>query len=320
MIRRTMLKAMGLTLAAAASRAIAQGGPGRPIRMIVPLPVGTSNDAITRVIAAGLSPLLGQTIVVDNRAGANGVIGTMAVVRAAPDGLTLMCGSLSPLAANMAFVKNLPYDPRRDLTPIAAAALTNHVLVVKASSPIRTFADFITYARQRPGKVNVGTSTSIVQLQIASMNKMAGIELIPVPYKGVPAMITDVMGGTLDATLASPAPAMELVKGGQLRALAVTSLKRNPLTPDWPAIAETLPGFDFPSWIAFVGPAGMPREQVNRLSAMIVQAQKQADVVRRLGSDATYPLIMGPDELKAYIDAEVTKYVRLAKEAGIQPE
>jgi tripartite-type tricarboxylate transporter receptor subunit TctC len=120
--------------------------------------------------------------------------------------------------------------------------------------------------------------------------------------------------------MANPGPAMEMVKGGRLRAIAVTSLKRNPLTPDWPAISETLPGFDFGAWNAWVGPAGMPRELVTRLSSAIAQAQRQASVVQALANESTIPLIMGPDELKAFIDAEVGKYLRLAKEAGIQPE
>jgi tripartite-type tricarboxylate transporter receptor subunit TctC len=320
MKRRTFLTGMGLTLAFPATRVLAQGGAGRPIRMIVPLPAGTSNDASTRVISAALGPLLGQTIVVDNRAGASGVIGTMEVVRAKPDGLTLMCGSLSPLAANVAFVKDLPYHPVRDLTAIAGATLTNHVLVVDPSSPVRTFADFLAYAKQRPGAVTIGYSTSLVQLQIATLNKMAGIELMPVPYRGVPASVTDVMGGTLTATLANPGPAIQYEKSGRLRPLAVSSLKRNPVTPNWPAMSETLPGFDFPSWNAFVGPPRMPPEQVNQLSEVIAKALKQNDVVERLGNEATLPLIMGPDELKTYMEAEVAKYVQLGKEAGIQPE
>jgi tripartite-type tricarboxylate transporter receptor subunit TctC len=244
----------------------------------------------------------------------------MEVVKAAPDGLTLMAGSLSPLATNVALVKNMPYDPRRDLTPIAGSTLTNHVLVVRADSPIRTFADFIAYAKQRPGKVAIGYSTSLVQLQIASINKMAGIDLLPVPYKGAPATVTDTIGGVLDATMANPGPTIEMVKGGRLRALAVTSLKRNAITPDWPAISETLPGFDFGAWNAWVGPAGMPRDIVNRLSSAIGQTLRRPEVVQQLALEATQPLIMGPDEVKAYIEAEVAKYVRLAKEAGIQPE
>lgn len=320
MERRTFLKATGLVLTLPATRALAQLGSGRTIRMVVPLPAGTSNDTATRVISAALSPLLGQSIVVDNKAGGAGLIGTMDVVRAKPDGLTLMCGSLSPLAANVAFVKNMPYDPRRDLTPVAGATLTNHVLVVAPSSPIRTFADFIAYARQRSGQVTIGYSTAVVQLQIATISKLAGIELRPVPYRGAPASVTDVMAGVLTATMANPGPTIQQEKSDQLRPLAVTSLKRNPATPDWPAISETLPGFDFPSWNAFVGPVGLPPEQVSRLGTAITQALKQIDVVQRLGNEATLPLIMGPDELKAYIEAEVAKYVQLAKESDIQAE
>ncbi len=317
---RTFLKTLGLTLALPAGNVFAQGSSGRPIRMIVPLPAGTSNDTSTRAISPPTAQLLGQPIVVDNKAGANGVIGTMEVVRAKPDGLTLMCGSLSPLATNLAFVKNLPYDPRSDLTPIAATTATNHVLLVRADSPIKTFADFIAHARRNPGKVSIGHSTSLVQLQIASINKMAGIELLPVPYKGVPPSVADVMGGVLDATMGNPGPAIELVKGGKVRALAVTSLKRNPNTPDWPAISETLPGFDFAAWNAIVGPAGMPRELVNRIAKAVAQVQKQSALIKQLAAEATVPLVMGPSELQAFMNAEATKYVRLAREAGFQPE
>lgn len=317
---RTFLKTLGLTLALPAGSVFAQGSSGRPIRVIVPLPAGSSNDTSTRLIAPGASQVLGQSIIIDNKAGANGVIGTMDVVRAAPDGLTLMAGSLSPLAINVAFVKNLPYDPLRDLTPIAGSTLTNHVMVVRGDSPIRSLADFIAYAKQRPGRVSIGYSTSLVQLQIAALNKLAGIELLAVPYKGAPATVTDVMGGVLDATMANPGPTIGMAKAGQLRVLGVTSIKRNPTTPDWPALSETLPGFDFPAWNAFVGPAGMPRELVTRLSSAIAQAQRQSSVVQNLANEGTLPLIMGPDALKTYMADEVAKFVRIAKEAGIQPE
>jgi tripartite-type tricarboxylate transporter receptor subunit TctC len=315
--RRTSLQLFGLALAMPAGIALAQA---RNVRVVVPLPAGSSNDHVARVLTEHLHRILGQNFIVDNKAGANGVIGTMDVVRAAPDGLTLLCASNSPLAANVAFVKNMPYDPRRELTPIAGASLTNHVLMVKADSPIRTLADFIAQAKKRPGKVSIGYSTTSVQLQIATLNKLAGIELLAVPYKGSPATITDVIGGALDATLTDPGNAMAQVKGGHLRALAVSSAKRNPVTPDWPAIAETLPGFDFPSWNVFVGPAGMPRELVNRLSSAVAQALKQKDVVDKLATSGTIPFIIGPDELKAFMDAETAKWVKLAREANIQPE
>jgi tripartite-type tricarboxylate transporter receptor subunit TctC len=319
MNKRSLIKALAAT-AFAPTTLFAQSQSGRPIRMLVPLPAGTSNDFATRTISPAVSQQLGQPILVDNKAGANGVIATMEVVKAPPDGLTLMCGSLSPLATNVAFIKNLPYDPLRDLTPIGGATLTNHVLVVRANSPIKTFAEFLAYAKKNPGKVSVGSSTSIVQLQIATINKLAGVDLLTVPYKGTPASITDVIGGVLDATLTDQGNALAQVKGGRLRALAVSSLKRNPAAPDWPAISETLPGFDFPSWNAFMGPAGLPRDQVNRISAAIIHAQKQTDVVQQLATTGTFPLILGPDELKSYMTAEVAKWVRLAHEANIQPE
>jgi len=317
---RTFLKTLGLAVAFPAGSVFAQGQSGRPIRMLVPLPAGSSNDHVTRVLMPFVSNTLGQSIIIDNKAGANGVIATMEVVRSAPDGLTLMCGSLSPLAVNVATVKNMPYHPLRDLTPIAATSLTNHVLMVSTSSPIRTMADFIAHAKKNPGKVSIGYSTATVQVQIATMNKMAGIDLLPVPYRGSPATLTDVVGGVLDATLTDQGNAMAQVKGGKLRALAVSSLKRNPVAPDWPAISETLPGFDFPSWNAFVGPAGMPRELVTRISGAVIQALKQKEIADKYAAVGAIPLIMGPDELKAYMEAEIAKWVRLAKEANIQPE
>jgi tripartite-type tricarboxylate transporter receptor subunit TctC len=317
---RTFLKTLSLAAAFPSSAVWAQAGSGRTIRVIVPLPAGSSNDTSTRAQAPFISQVLGQPVVIDNKAGGGGVIGSMEVVRAVPDGLTLMAGSLSPLAINMALVKNMTYDPRRDFTAIAGSTLTNHVMVVRGDSPIRTFADFIAYAKQRPKRVSVGYSTSLVQLQIASIEKMAGVELLPVPYKGAPASVTDVMGGVIDATMANPGPSIEMAKAGRLRVIGVTSLKRNVVTPDWPAISETLPGFDFGAWNAWVGPAGMPRELVNRLSGAIAGALRRPEVVQQLALEATQPLIMGPDETKAFIESEVVKYVRLAKEAGIQPE
>ena len=319
MKKRTFIQSIALTASSPLSL-WAQNNTSRPIRMLVPLPAGTSNDFVTRVISPHVSKRLGQPILIENKPGANGVIATMDVVKAAPDGLTLVCASLSPLATNVAFVKNLPYEPLRDLTPIAGASLTNHVLVVRAESPIRTFADFIAFAKNNPGKVSVGSSTTIVQLQIASINKLAGVDLLTIPYKGTPASITDVIGGVLDATLTDQGNAMAQVKGGKLRAIAVSSLKRNPATPDWPAISESLPGFDFSSWNAFMGPAGMPKELVHRISDVIIQVQKQTDVIQQLATTGTVPLVLNPEEVKTHIAADINKWVRLARESNIQPE
>ena len=223
------------------------------------------------------------------------------------------------MAANLAFMKNLPYDPRRDLTPIAGASLTNHVWMVKATHPAKTMAEFIAYAKARPGKVSVGSSTASVQTQIATLNKRAGIELLTVPYKGTPATFTDILGDVLDATLTDPGNALAQMKGG-MRALAVSTAKRNPITPDLPAVAELYPGYDFPSWNALAGPVNMPRDIVVRLSNAMMTAAKQAGVIEQLLAAGTTNLLIGADEMKAFIVTETDKWVKLAREANIQPE
>ena len=319
MKRRCFLTLVGLTLALAASGASAQA-TGRPLRIVVSLTAGSAIDFQARVLAPYLKESLGQAVVVDNKPGGKDIIAVMDVVRSPPDGNTLYMGSLSPLALNVALVKNLPYDPRRDVTPIGALALTNHVLLVKSSFPARTFPEFVAYVKERPGKVTVGHATTMVLTQIATMNRLAGFELTPIPYKGTPQTITDVLGGNLDATLLDPGNALAQLKGGQMRALAVTSIKRNPLTPDLPAISETLPSFDFSSWTAAVGPPGMSREIVGRLNAALNNALKQKDVVDKLAQAATLPYITTPDELKALIDADTAKWIKLTREANIQPE
>jgi tripartite-type tricarboxylate transporter receptor subunit TctC len=316
MKRRAALKLLGLTLVLPATIARTASST---IRLVVPLPAGSANDYMARVIAPYLGSSLAQTVVVDNKPGANGVIGMQEMLRSAPDGNTVLHGSVSHLALNVAVVKNLPYDPRRDLMPIAGVSMTNHVFVVAASSPAHTFPDFIAYAKQHPG-LSVGYSTSLVQMQIAALSKSAGIELLPVPYKGTPEALTDLLGGRLDATFLDPGTALTQVKGGQVRALAVSSLKRNPLTPDWPAISETLPGFDFSSWTALVGPASMSRERVNAINAATNKALKQQTVVDKFAQGGLIPFIKTPDELKALIDAETARWIKLAREAHIRPE
>jgi tripartite-type tricarboxylate transporter receptor subunit TctC len=303
---------------ALAGSALAQSG--RPIRMIVPLPAGTATDLAARVLGQQMSTVLGQPIVVDNKPGANGTIGVMEMVRAAPDGHTLLLGSQSPLATNVAMVKNLAYDPRKDFSPINGFGETMHVLMVKPGFPAKTMSEFVAYAKQRPGKVSVGSTTSSVQTQIATLNKLGSIDLLVVPYKGIPATITDVIGGSLDATLVDLANAMAQAKAGRLVPIAVTSIKRNPLVPDWPAVSETLPGFDFPSWVGLVGPAGMPKELVDKLNAAVAQALRHPDVAARLSTIGMTPMLMSAEQFKTVIAEETTKWIRLAREANIQPE
>jgi tripartite-type tricarboxylate transporter receptor subunit TctC len=313
---------IGTALASVALSAI--GGKGiaqsRPIRIVVSLPAGSAIDFQARLLAPYLSATLGQPVMVENKPGGRDIIALTDVLKSAPDGTTLYMGSQSPLSLNVALVKDLPYDPRKDLTPIAGISQLNHVLVVKSGFPAKTFAEFVAYAKQNPGKLSMGYSTSLVQILISSINKLAGIDVLAVPYKGVPATITDVLGDTLSATLVDPGNALPHIKSGQLRALGVTVQKRNPLTPDIPAIADTLPGFDFPVWTAMVGPARMPRETVAKINAAVESALKQKEVIDRFTSTATNPFVIAPDQFKQLIDTETSKWLRLAREARIQPE
>jgi len=309
-----------LILAVAASFAAAQPAANRPIRIIVALGPGTPSDAVARAIAPKLSAILEQTVIVDNKPGANGVIAMQELIRANPDGTTLLMGSISPLAINVALIKNLPYDPRRDITPVGGVYAANQVWVVRNSFPARTFAELIAYAKQNPGKVSAGHYSSLTQIQFAAVSKMAGMNLLSVPYKSTSTAYTDLIGGTIDLSLMDMATAINNVKGGQVRALAVTTLKRNPLALEIPAVSETLPGSHFATWSALVGPPGMQPEVVNRLNAAINQAIKQPDFVNSLASNGVIAWSTTPAELKSSIESEVKTWSKLAREANIQPE
>jgi tripartite-type tricarboxylate transporter receptor subunit TctC len=319
MKRRCFARLAGMALALPATRAIAQGS-GRPVRVIVPLPAGSSNDHAARVVSPALARVLGQPFVVDNKAGGNGIPATQEVIRAAPDGTTLFFPSNSPVAVNVALVRNLPYDPRRDLTPIAGINRTNHCLIVRSDFPANTFAEFVAHARGQPGRVSIGVSTTTAQMIVAAMNRQAGMELLAVTYRGTPATITDVLGGTLNATMVDPGNALAQVRGGRMKALAVTSGQRNPLVPDWPAVSETLPGFDFSVWNAILGPPGMARDLVERISNAVRQVLAEREVVDGLAAGGTFPHYLSPEQLKAQIEADIVKWTRAAREAGVQPE
>ncbi len=317
MNRRSLLKLLGL--AYPGTGVFAQTG-GRITRLVVPLGTSATSDYVSRLIAPYMGTSLNRAFVVENKPGANGLIGVQDVMKSPPDGSALLMGSVSTLATNVALAKSPPYHPLRDLTPIGGAYTAHHVLIVKASHPARTFAEFISYAKQRPGRVSFGYSSSGVQAQVLAINKLAGIELLAVPYKATSTTFTDVMGGTLDATTTDVVTAISSQKAGLVRVLGISLPKRNPIAPDWPAIAETLPGYDFSSWSALVGPAGMPRELVNSINAALSDAIKQKDVVAKLELSGALPWTTTPDELKTHIEAEHTRWIRLVQELKLQPE
>ena len=321
MKRSTFLAAAAaLALAGVATGAAAQSFPSKPIRMLVPFPAGAATDMAARVIGQQLSTVLGQPVVIDNKPGAGGSIAAMEVVRAAPDGYTLMFSSNSAISSNVALLKNIPYDPNKDFSPVAGTGETALVLLVKSGFPVKNVKELVAYIKAHPGKVNAGYGSSSSQISIATLDKLAGVETLLVPYKGIPLAVNDVLGGTLDYTFADIGNALAQVKGGNMRALGVTAGKRTPLMPDVPAIAEVLPGFDITAWFGIVGPAGMPRDVVDKLNAATTQVLRAPDMKDKLATIGLTPMPMAPDPFKGFIATEVVKWTRLAREANIQPE
>ena len=311
---------LGLALAFAANSALAQAYPTKPVRLVVPFPAGAATDLAARVVGQQLGTALGQPFVVDNKPGAGGSIAAMEVVRAAPDGYTLLFSSNSAISSNVALLKKIPYDPNKDFSPVTGIGETMLVLMVKTGFPAKNLQELITYAKQRPGKVTAGYGSSSSQVSIAIFNKLAGVDALAVPYKGIPLAVNDVLGGTLDFTFADIGNALAQTKGGAMRAIGVTSTKRSPLAPDWPAIGEVLPGFDITAWFAMVGPAGLPKDVVDKLDSATEQALKQPELKAKLATIGISPMPMPPEQLKTFIAAEVNKWTRIVKDANIQPE
>ena len=318
---RTLLKLIALGLALASSApAFAQGYPARPVRMVVPFPAGSATDLAARVMAQQLQSALGQSFVVDNKPGAGGSIAATEVIRAAADGYTLLFSSNSAVASNVALLKNIPYDPLKDFTPIAGIGDNMLVLMVKADHPAKNLPEFVAHVKQRPGKVTAGYGSSSSQVSIAVLNKLGKLDVLPVPYRGIPLAVTDLLGGTIDFTFVDLGNAMAQSKGGKLRALGITAPTRSPLAADWPALAEAMPGFDITAWFAMVGPAGIPKDVVDKLNNAVGQALKSPEVREKLAGIGIQPMPLAPEQLKAFMGTEVSKWIRLVKDANIQPE
>lgn len=312
--------AISFTLGLGTGTALAQDYPSRPIKLIVPFPAGAATDMAARVVGQQLSVSLGQPVVVDNKPGAGGSIAAMEVIRAAPDGYTLLFSSNSAISSNVALLKKIPYDPNKDFTPVAGVGETALVLLVKTNFPAKTLQELAAYVKQRPGKVTAGYGSSSSQVSIAMLNKLGGLDTLMVPYKGIPLAVNDVLGGTLDYTFADIGNALAQTKGGTMRALSVTSPTRSALVPDVPAIAEILPGFDITAWFAMVGPAGMPKDVVDKLNTATTQLLRQPDMKDKLANIGLSPMPMPPPQLKTFVGTEITKWTRLVKDANIQPE
>jgi tripartite-type tricarboxylate transporter receptor subunit TctC len=316
-MKRTLLAALALLSSAVV---VAQPYPSRPVKLVVPFPAGSATDQVARVLGQQLQEALKQPFVVENKAGAQGSIAAAEVARAAADGYTLMVTTNTPQAANVSLFKKLNYDPVKDFAPIARLGTISFMLMVRADFPAQDLKQFLAHARANPGKLSAGYGSAGSQVSQAMLRSMAKIDFVDVPYKGLPQAITDVLGGSLAFTFADLANALAQQKGGKMRGLAVTSEKRSALAPAVPAIAEELPGYELIAWFALMAPAGTPPEIVARLHQLTAAALAKPDIVARFAVIGTDVAPMNPEQLGAFIRAEIAKWARMTKEAGIEPQ
>lgn len=303
-----------------ATGAHAQAWPSKPVKLVVPFPAGSATDQVARTIGQELQAALGQPFVVENKAGAQGTIAAEGVAKSAPDGYTLMVTTNTPQAAAPALFKQLRYDPVKDFQPVARLGTISFMLMVSADFPAKTFKEFLAHARANPGKLSGGYGSAGSQVSQAMIRSMGKVDFVDVPFKGLPEAITNVLGGQITFTFADLANALAQQKGGKLRGLAVTSEKRSPLAPEVPAIAEELKGYELIAWFALMAPAGTPADIVGRLHGTTATALAKPDVRARFANLGTDVAPMNPQQLAGFIQSEIAKWGRMAKEAGIQPQ
>jgi tripartite-type tricarboxylate transporter receptor subunit TctC len=315
-----MLRTLVLALLVVSGAAEAQF-PAKPIRVVVPFPAGSATDTITRVLAQSVSQSIGQTVVVENKAGADGAIAAAEVAKAAPDGHTLLMATNSPMSAVPAMKKNPPYDPVADFTPITDVGRYTFFIVVHPSVPAKTLKELIDHARANPGKVNYATGNTTGIVSTAFFASLAKIDLVHVPYKGEPQALTDLVAGRVQLMFCSSGTSMPQIREGRLRPIVTTLAKRTHLLPELPTIAEAgMPEFSITSWAGLFGPAKMPAAVVERLNKEFVAAMGRSDVQAAMEKQAFALSPSSPRELAAFVKEQMESYRRILRAAGVEPD
>jgi tripartite-type tricarboxylate transporter receptor subunit TctC len=303
--------------------AAAQGYPDRPIRLVVPFPPGGPVDLSARILGAALTEELHGSVVVENRSGAGGVVGTDAVAKAAPDGYTLGFCSTGAVAVNVTLLPNLPYDSRRDFAPVSIVAGVPSLLVVHPDVPARSVQDLIALAKRQPGKLNFGSTGpgGTPHLAAELFRLRAGIDIAHVPYRGAAPAITALLAKEVDFAFLDLPVLLPHVQEGRLRALGVTSRERSPALPAVPTFAEAgIPGVEVENWYALLAPAGTPAEVVRRLHDAVAAVMKRPATARQFGDQGARIIISSPEEAKSFIAAEVARWGEVVRAAGIKPD
>lgn len=313
---------LALALVSAVPVTLAQSFPTKPVRIIVAFPAGGGTDIVARTISSKLSEALGQQVVIDNRGGASGLLGTELAAKAAPDGYTLFMGTLGNLSVNPLLFPKVPFDVARDFAPLTQAVAVTFMLYVHPSFPVKSVRDLVALAKARGASINYASSGSGGAPHLAAelFNSLAGVKMVHVPYKGSGPSFIDLLGGQVPLTFDSLTQGLQYVKTGRLRAVATLGPARTPVLPDVPTVGDTLKGYEVVNWFGLVAPAATPREVINRLHSEIVKVLRLPDIKERLVAQGTDPVGSTSDDFGAFMKAETAKWARVIKEANIRAD
>lgn len=309
-------------LAVAAASAAAQAYPTKPIRFLVASPAGGSPDILARIVGNKLAEQLKQQVIVDNRAGASGIIGVEIVKNSAPDGYTMLLATSTNFAALPVLKKSLPYDAERDFIPLTRIAWVANVATVNAGLGVNNVADLVKLARAKPGQLNYGSAGngSPAHLAGAMFDVLAGVKTTHVPYKGAAPAILDMIGGQIQYMITSPLVAMPHSRSGRIKVLATTGAQRDPLLPELPTMAETVPGYDIVQWWGITLPKGVPAAIAQRLHKELIAALNHPDSKAQMNRNGATPSPESPDQFAAFMKSERTRIANVGKQAGITIE
>lgn len=310
--------ACAVVLQTVCGAAAAQAYPSKPVRFVVPYTPGGGTDLMARALAQRMSENMSQSVIVENRAGAGGNLGMEFVARSAPDGYTIALALTAQYVVNPALYPKLPYDPVKDYAPIMLVARNPYVLIVHPTVPAKTLKELLALAKARAGQLTFSSSGngSGAHLSGEMLKTLGKVNLLHIPYKGAGALLPDLIAGQIHMSFVTWSSVGPHVKSGRLRPLGVTTVKRSPALPDYPAIAETLPGYDLPVWYGIVAPAGTPREIITRLNSELLKVINTPDFKQRIEIDAVEPIGSTPEQLGDYIKVELVKWAKIVKDSG----
>ena len=315
--RRTLL-ALALSLAATGVALAQDKYPSKPVTVVVPQAAGGANDTIARVIAQKLTEQLGQSFIVDNRTGAGGNVGTVAVARAKADGYTLMLTADSSMVINPSLYKSTGFDPIKDFEPVGTVATAGYVLAANPAFAAKNVADLIAMAKQQPGKINIGSAGNgtLNHLIGEMLGKASGIDLVHIPYKGSSAAVTDLVAGQVQVSVQSLPSSIAFIRSGKIKVLGVVNTKRLPSMPEVPTIGETVKGFGATPWYGMFAPAGTPKQIVMQLNAAIAKALESKDVQERLAGVGCEPFKSTPEHFAQLVRDDLPRWAKIVKESG----